>query len=148
MVYLQGISHQFEINVIYVFYNNFWNYFGKFFNVLGFLLLASKKNGGFTFSICCLLMINIYWFFDLLLFQWSWHIFTAPGIFLMICWSVCNFWKVVFMLFCCSHLTKKFRKKKHTLTCFSLKNHGQSFFLNHLFLQFDSRTNRGFYFCK
>ena len=44
--------------------------------------------------------------------------------------------------------TRKFRKNTHTLPCFSLKNHGQSFFLNHLFLQFNSRINRGFCFCK
>ena len=31
MVYLQGMSHQFEINAINVFYNKFGNHFGKFF---------------------------------------------------------------------------------------------------------------------
>ena len=43
---------------------------------------------------------------------------------------------------------RKLRKKTHTPDCFSLKNHGQSFFLNHWFLQFNSRINRGFYFCE
>ena len=38
--------------------------------------------------------------------------------------------------------------KCHTLPCFSLKNRGQSFFLNHLFLPFNFRINRRFYLCK
>ena len=42
--------------------------------------------------------------------------------------------------------TRKFGEKKDVLDCFSLKNHGQSFSLKHLFLQFSSRINRGFYF--
>ena len=55
-------------------------------------------------------------------------------------------------------LTRTFRKTTHTQThtdttykhtsdCFSLKNHGQSFFLNHWFLQFNCGINREFYFC-
>ena len=47
-----------------------------------------------------------------------------------------------------SHLQENLKKKdktKHAPHSFSLKNHGQSFFLNHLLLQFDSRINRGFY---
>ena len=49
-----------------------------------------------------------------------------------------------------SHLQENLEIKKHTHTpdCFSLKNHGQSFFLNHWFLQFNSRIIRGFYFCE
>ena len=49
-----------------------------------------------------------------------------------------------------SHLQENLDKKSHTHTpdCFSLKNRGQSFFLNHLFLSLNSRINRGFYFCK
>ena len=46
-----------------------------------------------------------------------------------------------------SHLQQNF-EKKHTPHCFSLKNREQSFFLNHLFRQFNSRINRGFYFCE
>ena len=38
MVHLQGISHQFEINQ-----------FGKFLNILGFLLLASEKTSALHF---------------------------------------------------------------------------------------------------
>ena len=36
----------------------------NFINILGFLLLASKKNKGFTFLICYLLVITIYCFFN------------------------------------------------------------------------------------
>ena len=79
---------------------------------------------------------------------------TALGIFLMICSSVCDFCKVFVMLFFFSshHTYRKFQKKKQTHTLaphyFPLKNHGKSFFLNHLFLQFNSRLNGGFYFCE
>ena len=48
-----------------------------------------------------------------------------------------------------SHLQENLEKKHthtHTPDCFSLKNHGQSFFLNHLFLPFNYRINRGFIF--
>ena len=108
-----------------------------------------KKRRLYVFNLCYLLVINVYCFFDLLLFQWSWYMVNAPGIFLMIYSSVCDFWEVVFMFFVVPvSYTRKFRKKTHTLPCFSLKNHGQSFFLNHLFLQFNSRINRGFCFCK
>ena len=119
-------------------------------NVLGFLLSASKKNEGFAFLICYLLVINVHCFVDLLLFQWSWYMATAPGILLMICSSACDFWKFFFMLFCSSRLTykKNWQKHTHTIPCFSLKNHRQNFFLSHLFLQFNSKINRGFYFCK
>ena len=117
----------------------------NFINVLGFLLLASKKNEGFTFLICYLLVINIYCFFNdhgtwLLLLQYFWWFVQVSAIFerLFSCFFVVPI----------SH-TRKFRKKyTHTLSCSSLKNHGQSFFLNHLFLPFNSRINRGFYFCK
>ena len=116
----------------------------NFINVLGFLLLASKKNEGFTFLICYLLVINIYCFFNehgtwLLLLEYFWWFVQVSAIFerLFSCFFVVPISR-----------TRKFRKKTHTLPCFSLKNHGQSFFLNHLFLPFNSRINRGFYFCK
>ena len=64
MVYLQGMSHQFQINVINTFYNKFAIGLVNFLNVLGFLLLTSEKNGGDTFLICYFLVINIYCFFD------------------------------------------------------------------------------------
>ena len=108
-----------------------------------------KKTKAIRFQFAIFLVIDIYCFFDLLLFWWLWYM---VGIFLMICSSVCNFSKIVFMLFYTSHLTRKFRDKTHTHThtphCFSLKNHGQNFFLNHLFLQFNSKINHGFYFCE
>ena len=47
-----------------------------------------------------------------------------------------------------SHFEENFQKKNtHARHCFSLKNHRQSFSLNHLFLQFNPRRNSGFYFC-
>ena len=94
-------------NVINAFYSKFWNQFGKFPKHSWFFAFGIWKNGGYTCLICYFLMINIYCFFDLLLFRWSWHMVTALEIFLLICSSVCDFWKVVFMLFCSSHLTYK-----------------------------------------
>ena len=42
-----------------------------------------------------------------------------------------------------SHLQENLdKKRKKRPVCFSLKSHGQGFFLN----QFNSRINRGFYF--
>ena len=130
MVYFQGMYHQFEINVINAFYNKFWSQFGKFFKrSLIFAFGVWRKNEGFTFLICYLLVINVYCFFDLLLFQWSWYMVTAPAIFLMICSSVCDFCKVVFMLFCSSHLKyTKFRKKTQN-TMFFFEKSWAKFFL-------------------
>ena len=73
MVYLQGISHQFEIDVINAFYNKFWYQFGKFFKRYWFFAFGIWKKGGFTFLICYFLVINIYWCFNLLLLRWSWY---------------------------------------------------------------------------
>ena len=72
----------------------------------------------------------------------SWIIFE-------ICSSVWDFEKL-FSCYFVVHisLTRKFRINTHTPHCFSLKNHGQSFFLNHLSLQINYRINRGFYFCE
>ena len=144
--------HQFEINVINAFYNKFWSQFGKFFKrSLIFAFGVWRKNEGFTFLICYLLVINVYCFFDLLLFWWSWYMVSARGIFLMICSGVRDLERFFSCYFVVpiSH-TRKFRRNTYTLPlpCFSLKNHEQSFFLNHLFLPFISRINRGFYFCR
>ena len=50
IVYLQGMSHQLQINVICAFYNKFRNQFGNhFLNVLGLLLLD-----GFVNAMLCL----------------------------------------------------------------------------------------------
>ena len=47
------------------------------------------------------------------------------------------------------HLQEHLEKKHtHTTDGFPLKNHGQSFSLNYLFLQFNSRIDRGFQFCE
>ena len=147
-IFLQGMSHQFEVNVIIAFYNKFWNQFGKFFKHSWFFAFGIWKNEGFTFLICYYFsVINIYCFLDLLPFRWSWYMIIAPGIFLMICSSVCDFWKVVFMLFCSfliSH-TKKIRKKHTHTTMFLFEKSWGKFFLNHLLLQFNSRINRGFF---
>ena len=82
MVYLQGISHQFEISVINAFYNKFWNRFGKFFKRSWFFAFGIWKKASFAFLICYILVVNIYWCFNLLLFRWSrymincsWNIF-------------------------------------------------------------------------
>ena len=44
-----------------------------------------------------------------------------------------------------SHL-QEILEKKYKVHCFSLKDHGQSFFLNHLFLLFNSRIIVDFIF--
>ena len=117
----------------------------NFLNVLGFSLLASEKNGGDTLLIC-------YFFGDkyLLFFDWSWYMVTGLGIFLLFVQVSGIFERLLKCYFAVSiSFTRKFRKTHtHTPDSFSLKNHRQSFFLNHLFLQFNSRINRGFYFCE
>ena len=146
MVYLQGMSHQFQINVISAFYNKFWNQFGKLFKRSWFFAFDIwKKRRRYVFNLLFFLVINIYCIFDdhdtwlLLLEYFLWFA------------QVSAFSERLFKCYFAVpiSLTRKFRKKHtHTLPCFSLKNHGQSFFLNHLFLQFNSRINRGFYFCE
>ena len=49
MVYLQGISHQFEMDVIDAFYNKFLKSEINFLNALGFLPLASQKREALHF---------------------------------------------------------------------------------------------------
>ena len=152
MVYLQGMSHQFEINVINAFYNKFWNQYGKFFKLSWFLPFGIwKKWKLYVFNLLIFLRLiifiacSIYWFFDdhdtwLLLLEYFLRFAQVSAVFERL--FKCYFAVPI-------SLTRKFRKKNtHTLPCFSLKNHGQSFFLNHLFLQFNSRINRGFYFCE
>ena len=63
---------------------------------------------------------------------------TAPAIFLMICSSVCDFLKIVFMLFCSSHLanTRKCSKNTHThtnTTMFFFEKSWAKFFLKPFF---------------
>ena len=106
----------------------------NYLNVFGFLLLVSEKNEGYTFLICYFLQ----------LFEYFWWFVQVSAIFerLFSCYFVVPI-----------SLTGRFRKinthtHTHTPHCFSLKNNGQSFFLNHLFLQFSFRINYGFYFCE
>ena len=128
MVHLQGISNQFKIMWSMHFITNFGISLVNFLNVLGFLLLASEKNGGYTFLICYFLVINVYFFFNLLLFQWLWYIVTALGIFLMICSSVCNLWKVFYaILLFPSHLQENLEKKHTHHTVFLWKSMGKVF---------------------
>ena len=123
MVYLQGMSHEFEINVINAFYIKFWNPFGKFFKRSCFFPFGILKNESFTFLICYLLVINIYCFFDLLLFQWSWYIWLLLRQYF---WWIVQVSVIFEKLFSCffvvpiSH-TRKFRKKTHTIMFFLKK---------------------------
>ena len=50
MVYLQGMSHEFQVNVINAFYNKFWNQISKI-QILKFCFWQLKKNGGYKFLI-------------------------------------------------------------------------------------------------
>ena len=62
MVYLQGMSHQFQINVINTFYNKFAIGLVNFLNVFCFWHL--KKAEALRFQFAIFLVINIYCFFD------------------------------------------------------------------------------------
>ena len=95
------------------------------------------------FLICYFLVINIYCFFDdhdtrLLLLEYFLLFVQVSAVFESLLNVILQF---------PSHLEENFQKKTHTRHCFSLKNHRQSFSLNHLFLQFNPRRNSGFYFC-
>ena len=131
MVYLQGISHQFEIDVINAFYNKFWNQFGKFFKRSWLFAFGIWKKGGFAFLICFFLVVNIYWCFDLLLFRWSWYM---VWLLLGYLWWFVQMSAIFERLFSCyfvvsiSH-TRKFRKKNTHHIVFFTTNHGKSFFL-------------------
>ena len=59
MVYLQIISHQFEIDVINALYDKFWNQFGKFFKRSWFFAFGIWKKGSFAFLIFYFLVVNI-----------------------------------------------------------------------------------------
>ena len=146
MVYLQGMSHQFQINVISAFYNKFWNQFGKLFKRSWFFAFDIwKKRRRYVFNLLFFVVINFYYFFDyhdtwlLLLEYFLWFVQVSA---------------VLERLFKCYFtvplsLTRKFRKKTiHTYqTVFPWKIMG-SFFLNYLFLQFNSRISPRFYFCE
>ena len=121
----------------------------NFLNVLGFLLLTSKKRRLYVFNLSsssnqCLLLCQFIAFSMIMVHGYcSWNIFND----LFKCLRFLKGSFHAFFVVSVSH-TRKFSKHTHTIPCFSLKNHGRSFFFNHLFLQFNSKINRGFYFCK
>ena len=112
MVFLQGMSHQFQINVINAFYNKFWNQFGKLFKRSWFFAFDIwKKRRRYVFNLLFFVVINFYYFFDyhdtwlLLLEYFLWFVQVSA---------------VFERLFKCYFavpisLTRKFRKK-HTRT--------------------------------
>ena len=137
MVYLQGRSQQFEINVTLHFIINFEISLVNLLNVLVFFCFWHlKKRRLYIFN---LLFFRFIAFSMIMVHGYcSWNIFNDLFKFL-------RFLKSYFQA-----ILQFPSQKKNTHTpppCFSLKNHGQKFFLNHLFLQFNSKINRGF-FCK
>ena len=145
MEYLQGMSHQFQINVISAFYNKFCNQFTKLFKRSWFFAFDIwKKRRRYVFNLLFFLVINIYCIFDdhdtwlLLLEYFLWFA------------QVSAFSERLFKCYLQfpSHLQENLEKNTHKPDCFSFKNYAKSFFLNYFFLQFNSRKNRGFYFCE
>ena len=120
----------------------------NFFNILGFCFLLLKKRRLYVSNLLsssdqCLLLCRFIAFSMIMVHGYcSWNIFNE----LLKCLRFLKGSFHAFLQFP-SHIQENL-EEKHTLPCFSLKNHGQSFFLNHLFLQFNSRINRGFCFCK
>ena len=124
MVYLQGMSHQFQINVINAFYNKFWNQFGKLFKRSWFFAFDIWKNRRLYVFNLLFLVINIYYFFNdhdaglLVLEYFLWFVYV-PAVFERL--FKCYFQVPI-------SLTRKLRNKKHThLIVFLWKNHGQIF---------------------
>ena len=151
MVYLQGMSHQFEINVINAFYNKFWNQYGKFFKLSWFLPFGIwKKWKLYVFNLLIFLWLiifiacSIYWFFDdhdtwLLLLEYFWWFAQVSAVFerLFSCYFVVAI----------SH-TRKFRRNTQTTLVFFEKSWANIFLkpFASLFLQFNYKKNRGFFF--
>ena len=109
MTYVQGMSNQFEINVISACYNMFWNQFDKFFKRSWFFLLPSEKKKAIRFLFAIFWVINISWFFDdhgtwLLLLEYFWWFSQVSEIFERL-FSCCFVVPI--------SLTRKYRKK-HT----------------------------------
>ena len=110
----------------------------NFINVLGFLLLASKKNEGFTFLICYLLVINIYCFFNehgtwLLLLEYFWWFVQVSAIFERL--FSCFFVVPIFH-------TRKFRKKTRTTMFFFEKSWAKVFLKPFVFaIQFQDKSS-------
>ena len=144
MVYLQGMSHQFQINVISAFYNKFWNQFGKLFKRSWFFAFDIwKKRRRYVFNLLFFVVINFYYFFDyhdtwLLLLEYFLWFVQVSAIFerLFKCYFVVPILR-----------TRKFRKTHTHQTVFLWKIMGKVFFKTIFFaIQFYARINRGFYF--
>ena len=114
MIYLQGMSHQFQINVINPFHDKLWNQFSKLFKRSWFFALDIwKKRWRYVFSLLFFLVITIYCFFDdhdtwLLLLEYFWWFIQVSAVFERL--FKCYFTVPI-------SLTRKFRDKKtHTHT--------------------------------
>ena len=131
MVYLQGMPHQFEINVINAFYNKFWNQFGKFLKRSWFFAFGIwKKRRLYVFNLLFLqwlifIAFSIYCFFDdhgtwLLLLEYFWWFVQVSAIFerLFSCYFVVPI-----------SLTRKFREKNTHTTLFFFEKSWAKFFL-------------------
>ena len=146
MVYLQGMSHQFQINVINAFYHKFWNQFGNLFKRSWFFAFDIwKKRRRYVFNLLFFVVISFYYFFDdhdtwlLLLECFLWFV-QVSAIFE-------RFFKCYFVV--PISLTRKFRKNTHTRLFFFEKWWAKFFFKLFVFaIQFYARINRGFYFCE
>ena len=121
MVYLQAMSHQFPINVVNLFYNNYWNQFGKVFKRSWFFAFDIwKKRRRYVFNLL---------FFSWLIFTsfgWSWSLLLEYFL-----WFV-QVSAVFERLFKCYFavpisLTRTFRKKHTHQTVFLWKIIGKSF---------------------
>ena len=126
MVYLQGMSHQFQINVISAFYNKFWNQFGKLFKRSWFFAFDIwKKRRRYVFNLLFFLVINIYCIFDdhdtwlLLLEYFLWFA------------QVSAFSERLFKCYFAVpiSLTRKFRKKHTQTRLFFFQKLREKFFL-------------------
>ena len=125
MVYLQRMSHQFQIDVISAFYSKFWNQFSKlFFLVFSFWHL--KKTDAIRLQFAIFLVINIYCFFDdhdtwLLLLEYFLWFVQVSALFERL--FKCYFAVPI-------SLTRTFRKKAHTHNRrFSFEKSWAKFFL-------------------
>ena len=126
MEYLQGMSHQFQINVISAFYNKFCNQFTKLFKRSWFFAFDIwKKRRRYVFNLLFFLVIKIYCFFDdhdtwlLLLEYFLWFVQVSA---------------VFERLFKCYFavpisLTRKFRKKHTQTRLFFFQKLREKFFL-------------------
>ena len=126
MEYLQGMSHQFQINVISAFYNKFCNQFTKLFKRSWFFAFdICKKRRRYVFNLLFFLVINIYCIFDdhdtwlLLLEYFLW--FAQVSAFSERLFKCCFVVPI--------SLTRKFRKKHAQTRLFFFQKLREKFFL-------------------